>query len=175
MYSCLSVTARFDRHSDPPTVRWAVSSLKRNMRLNQTRDLLGRPLPLQQREHHAPADALHIELGRRACRAPPALAGELRRVRGVGQSGERVAPTLVADGGRRCTPAESCSPGSCGPWAEAAGTLFVLSCAHLTLKVLHFGFEAALLRAIAAEASLQRSALSSQAVIQRVNALTLVS
>jgi len=54
--------------------------------LEGTRDLLRRPLPLQQHHHHTPGNALHVELARRARGHASPLAVQLRRVRGVRSS-----------------------------------------------------------------------------------------
>jgi hypothetical protein len=69
--------------------------------LERTRDLLGRPLPLQQREHHAPGDALHMQLGRWAGRFTSVRAAHLRGRRCVADGGTGVARQLAAHGRSR--------------------------------------------------------------------------
>jgi len=69
--------------------------------LQGTRDLLGRPAPIQQGQHDLPAHALHVELAWRARGLATPLAADLSRVRGVRQLAQRVALQLPADRRRR--------------------------------------------------------------------------
>ena len=61
-------------------------------------NLLGRPFPLQQREHNHPGHAIDIKLGTGSCGAASRLAGLLRNVRTVGHQRICVARNLTADG-----------------------------------------------------------------------------
>src|SRR5271163_1063244 len=66
--------------------------------LEGTRDLLGRPLPFQQGEYHAPRHALRVQLGTRARSLASALAERLRRGRGIAHGRTRVSGQLAAHG-----------------------------------------------------------------------------
>lgn len=66
--------------------------------LERTGNLLGRPLPVEQRHHHAPAQIIGVELGGRSSDALTCLAGRLRAMRAVGQTDRRIARQLATDG-----------------------------------------------------------------------------